>query len=858
MTLGRLLAVFVTFATASHGIATADTGAGPYAGRPLKDALQTLGREGLKIIFSTELVRSDMLVSDEPRATSPRKILDEILRPHGLRAKDGPRGTVFVVPAPKRRPARAPPVPKSHGSLRGRVLDAHTGAPLHGVLVQAPARAGSRAYTDAYGAFRIDDLPAGDQHLVVVMHGFMEARPDAVVPVAGVVDLVVPLVPRVCSYTEQITVTDSARAARGVPPRLTPAEATLGGAELEQLRSVLTDDPVRVAHAMPGVAANDDFRGDFSVRGAGLRHIGMSIDGVMAPWLVHTIEQSDDTFGSVALLNREIVDRMSLAAGAYPLHYGNRTGAWLDTTIREGSRNGLHVQTMLDGGGNDGIGGGGGLSVVAEGPIGPSRRGSWLTAFRADYPGWLTPVARDNSAKEFGFADFQSKLVYDVARGHQIQTTFVVGGTYLDNRHDSVSADRLLNWHGAGLGILALQSTLSPRLVVSQRVSVAGQGFGNTGAADRELSRNWFQDVAYRADVSWAARPETLVQVGMSAQQQHDRQTAQPTVLVPSSSTTSPERDTIVDGSASLVSGYAQMTWQGGAGWSVAPGVRVTRSSLIDETAVLPSVRAAWDIRDTFSVRAAAGWYRQTPEIEQVLGPSGGAELGSEQSRHLDVGVELRPKPFLRAQVTLYDRQDRDFLRLEDADYRLVDGSLVAPAPQPQYANALRGRSRGVELLLARDGPSDLTGWVSYAYGRTRYTDAARGETFWGDFDQRHTVNAHAHYRLTDKTSVGATFRFGSNFPMPGYIASHDGELVISDRRNETRLPPYARLDARVNRTFTFWNRRLTFFFEVLNVLGRKNYGARPGVVDAQTGQVLDATERLFPVLPSAGLQIEF
>src|SRR5262245_62024823 len=39
-----------------------------FAGRPLTDALHDLEAQGLKIVYSTELVRSDMRVIDEPRA----------------------------------------------------------------------------------------------------------------------------------------------------------------------------------------------------------------------------------------------------------------------------------------------------------------------------------------------------------------------------------------------------------------------------------------------------------------------------------------------------------------------------------------------------------------------------------------------------------------------------------------------------------------------------------------------------------------------------------------------------------------------------------------------------------------------
>jgi Ca-activated chloride channel family protein len=60
--------------------------AGRYAGRPLEDVLVALGSRGLKILSSSDLVKPEMRVESEPTSTDPRKILDEVLKPHGLRA----------------------------------------------------------------------------------------------------------------------------------------------------------------------------------------------------------------------------------------------------------------------------------------------------------------------------------------------------------------------------------------------------------------------------------------------------------------------------------------------------------------------------------------------------------------------------------------------------------------------------------------------------------------------------------------------------------------------------------------------------------------------------------------------------
>jgi hypothetical protein len=79
----------------------------PYAGLPLVDVLHDLSRRGLRIVFSTSLVPEALRVSSEPSGT-PRDVLDQVLRPHGLYARPGPQGVLIVARAPRRRADTAP------------------------------------------------------------------------------------------------------------------------------------------------------------------------------------------------------------------------------------------------------------------------------------------------------------------------------------------------------------------------------------------------------------------------------------------------------------------------------------------------------------------------------------------------------------------------------------------------------------------------------------------------------------------------------------------------------------------------------------------------------------------------------
>ena len=81
--------------------------------------------------------------------------------------------------------------------------------------------------------------------------------------------------------------------------------------------------------------------------------------------------------------------------------------------------------------------------------------------------------------------------------------------------------------------------------------------------------------------------------------------------------------------------------------------------------------------------------------------------------------------------------------------------------------------------------------------------------------------------------------------------------FVVSDQRNTLRIPPYARLDVRANRTFARRHKRLTLFVEVLNVLDRTNERVAIPIVDG-TLRVTNLFESLVPLVPSAGLLLEF
>ena len=93
-----------------------------------------------------------------------------------------------------------------------------------------------------------------------------------------------------------------------------PARATLDAEGVQAARSLLHDDPLQTVQTLPGVAAADDFRSEFSVRDSPYRHIGIVVDGVSAPWLKHSVYGRTDA-GSLSLFGNDVINEATLRGG---------------------------------------------------------------------------------------------------------------------------------------------------------------------------------------------------------------------------------------------------------------------------------------------------------------------------------------------------------------------------------------------------------------------------------------------------------------------------------------------------------------------------------------------------------------
>jgi hypothetical protein len=726
------------------------------------------------------------------------------------------------------------------GTIRGVVLDTRGGTPLRRVAVRLQAD-GRTTQTDDEGRFAIGDVPVGDQELYVSAVDFILVKRTVAVRAGATSEVTIVLSEGTGTYTETVNVVGTA------PAREEPtvaAEQTLRSTELQQLGGAMVNDPMRAIQALPGVAAGDDFRSEFSVRGAGIQQMNFTFEGISTAFLLHTIQQVHDT-GSIAMVNGEVLEEISISSGAYPQRYGNRTGAEVDFRMREGSRERVqsHVTVSLIA-----------ASAVVEGPLGASKRGSWVVAGRASYLDLIVSRLYPDQNLSFGFSDVQSKLTYDVSTRQQLQFALTAGQSRFERPADELTnPGNLLNADNrSAIGVLSWRYARSPRFAVTERVAIAANLFRNTSRDGPDLDNGDGRDLVYRTDWSYAPHAGVTFEGGgearrSSASGREQQFTGGKFQLRES-----------YNASAVTASAFAQARLTSASGAAIVPGVRIDHWSLTSDTAASPWIGGSLPIGRALTLRAGGGIYRQEPGFAELLGFRGTPTLAPERAYHADVGLEGRISQTLRWQTTVYNREDRDLLRLPNSEMRVVNGTLALASLTSHYVNALDGYARGVEWMVERRTPNGLSGWVSYALGFTRYRDRTTGEIFWGDFDQRHTINVYGNYRTSDRLSFSVRFRAGSDMPTPGYWAERAGGDFVGEQRNTLRVPVYSRLDARLNRTFTWEHKRLTLFVEALNAYNRSNVRFNIPSVDRRTFQATNLFETMLPFVPSIGVLLEF
>jgi len=835
-------------------------------GLPLELALKDLQGMGLRIIFSSDLVLPTMCVQGASTLVPSRDVLEEILGPHGLTARDGPGGTILVVRSP-RGPRSVTP-----GEIRGVVLrtrgeppgESHTRA-LAGTRVSV-ADLDRVVLCAADGTYAIPDVPPGIYSVGASLHGFARAVTKNVEVLAGEVATLDFELGQAPVFLEEVVVTPSHFDLARERPHST---SFLSREELSQIPH-LADDLYRAIGWLPGTSGTD-YSARLHIRGGGQDETLVILDGLEIYEPFHLRD-----FGSLfSVVDSEAVEGLDVITGGFPVEYGDRLSGVVDIASKVPSSS---IQTSIAASLMN-------TSVSSEGIFGGGN-GLWLVSLRRGYLEIMLDWANSENNVAPTYDDALAKLQYRFSDQAILSANVLFSGDEMDLVEDGPTQgepeENVLADDRSTYLWLNLRSEWTPRLF-SQTVFSYGRQqrsrdggihhWDNSAVVDDERSSSF---LGFKQDWTFDLSQRHFLKWGLDAKMVDARYDYQSWSII---------RDPMVIGWGPPVftARDVEMSLSGGNfGAYVADRVRIA-DPLIAELGLRwdtqsyvesddngqfnPRVSLVYMIDDDTSLRAAWGRFSQSQRIDELQVEDGCMIFHPAQfAEHWLVGIEhaFGKRMHFRAEA-YYKNLTHVRPRYENLSHQLelfpeVESDRVKVAPE-------RAEAKGVELVLKQTGVRGFSWWLSYVLSSAE--DEIEGEMVPRSWDQRHALSFSLNFNRDAKWDLNLSGTFHSGWPRTAVTASFetapDGSVHLTPslgQRNAARYPDYLRFDLRVSRHFALSTSHLMVFVEVINLFDRDNLGQVDDLEFRGDGNgnviVIPDFESWLPFLPWAGVRWTF
>jgi hypothetical protein len=788
----------------------APTEAPRYAQRPLSEVLEDLRTRGLHLIYSSDLVRPEMIVRSEPEAGEPRVILERLLAPFGLASADGPGGTVLIVPA-------GDPAPPPSG-VSGIVRAQGDGRPVREAQILV-AGTEVRGASGEDGAFGLLQVPPGRYTLEVKAPGLPRQRfPDIAVLPGKVTEIRLDLA-LLATLRERIQVESGPAPPGGDQPE---TRRSLNHEDLQR-KSRLGDDVQRALAGSPGMVTADKSAA-LGVRGGDPSETLVLLDGLEIDEPVHL----RDFLGFSSIIDARAVARADFLAGGFTAEYGDHFSGIVDLTTvdRDNADRTLASTSLID------------SALLTGGPF-RDAEGGWLVSGRTWYPDSVLDIV-DPGGEDISptYQDVLAKFDLHGKGGSQLGGDVLATLESVDFASDP-GDDRVTSRNASQYAWLHFDSPWTDRLYSSTlifygrvgrsragRTTVAETGMAQVRDerlfSSQGLRQEWILQTSPRSSLKWGTGAKW-----MSADYEYSSHSEGIASLFGGASPAA-DRSMILSPSGASYDAFLTHRVQWTPALTVETGVRWDAQTLQGEHQISPRLNLLFAPGERNAVRAAWGRYSQSQTVSQLPVEEGESEFrGAEHGEHRLVGFDHFFRNGLALSVQAYSKAMRDVRpRYEN----LLNPIQIFPEVQPDRIRLApsRARAQGVELLLAAERGRSFSWSASYALASAE--DEIDGRWVPRSWDQRQAFNFSLSYRRGDSWSLDLGGAYHSGWPTTSVAATSatapDGSVTIVPvlgRRNAARFPAYQRLDLKAGKKFHLDRSTLTAFVEVTNLTGRDN-----------------------------------
>ncbi len=715
---------------------------------------------------------------------------------------------------------------EERGSIYGMVSDKDSEEPLIGVnLLVLGTTLG--ASTDNKGYYIIQNVPVGQQEIIIRMMGYqsetlnVEVLKNKAVSLNAILEEEVINLPGVVISGEKLV------------ERTSVSDHVLEG-ETFLLREGPMQDPIRVIHTLPGVAAMGDLFSSAAlyVRGGGSDENLFMLDWCTVSWPWHL-------GGMKSVFNSDIIENIELQTGGFPAKYGNALSSVFNVTTREGNRENLSGNVSL---------GFINMQGLIEGPI--TSKGFFLVAGRRTYLDLVMKESEEFPIPYFWDANF--KFGYEPNLTNKIYLSGLVSYELIDFVTDEPEEGMPTKIYDEGK--LNTQ-TLEWKSIINENLYSVCALTREKTTFHVEIGRNVKIDVdaldfGFVEDLTWTFNSshtiKTGVRLGLGL---YDIAEDLPLDLVDFN--VDPDDPTVqttifeLKDTTWAASYYIQDSWNLTDRFSVTGGLRFDYWDLNEIFDVAPRFSLQYRLTPKTEIRAATGLFSQysgaeVAEREQAL--------DSKEAIHYILGLRHKFGKDLQGWVELYEKDYKNLVTVDTLENFSSDGT---------------GYARGIEFFLKKDSER-FNGWLSYSLRLAKRREFLDEIEFYADFDKRHMFSAILDWEINKKIALGLQFRYASGSPYtPTVAAVADSTgtfwIPIKGENNSRRYSPFHQLNLRLNFNYTLFGLKSSSYFEIWNVYNRKNImGYYYEYGEEYENNVNIEPYYSLPIIPSGGFRIYF
>jgi outer membrane receptor protein involved in Fe transport len=821
----------------------------------LAEALADLQSEGLRIVFSSAVVRPTMVVETEPSSQDPRTILDQLLAPHGLRTEEGPGGTTLIV-------VEAPAVtgPKD-GAIRGVVTVGGSRVDVADLII-AVEGTGLRTTTSGNGDFAFEEVPPGRYTVAATSSGFTAQSIDDVAVEPGRVSrLRFDLAPMSVFLNEVIVTPSHFRLLEQKPE----SRQFLSREEVRQMPHA-ADDLYRAVKRLPG-SAGGDFTAKINVRGGEENELMVVLDGLE----LHEPFHLKDFQSVFSIIDSEAVGGVDFLTGGFPAEYGDRMSGVMDISIATptGPTTTAIELSTING------------RLLTQGSFNRNR-GQWFVSARAWYPDAIGGRRSDRPNEVLtDYYDLLAKVQHRLGRRSLLSASLLVAYDDLGYREsDEEEVQEVAAEYGSYSAWLNLRSEWSEALY-SQTVLSAGRlKRHRTGMVDDVFEgtldvddRRSFQFLGLGQDWTYEIGERNILKWGFNVRQQEATYDYESVSTLEDAGTPTGSGppltviDTHLEPEGTSFGIYAADRFRIADPLVMELGLRWDRQGWIGDNQISPRVNLVYTVGRQTVARAAWGRFHQSQRLNELQVEDGVEEFFPAQlAKHWMVSLEHVLAPGLSTRFEIF-RKDLSSLRPRYENlfnpiqlFPESSGDRVRVAPD-------RGLVRGLEIVLKGTPGTSMSWWASYVLARAE--DLVDGVWQPRSWDQRHALTAGLNLALPKGWRVSIAGLYHSGWP----TTALEAEAVVGDEgepevvtsfgpRNTSSYPAYARLDLRVGKLFATAHGELELYLEIINATNRENVCCTEDfefeIEDDLSVTVLPERRNWAPFIPTVGVGWRF